>query len=515
MARLTRLCINDYCSDIMAELSNYYTKSEVNELIDSIENMHIEVVSELPQTGDTNIIYLVPKEGEEPNVYDEYIYVRNSWEKIGDTDIDLSNYVTTGDLQTALSGKQNTLTAGNNIQISGDTISATDTTYNDATQTTSGLMSAADKTKLDELETLKYTKDYDTDTTTHGVVQNGVENNSAGDYALAEGKSTTASGEAAHTEGRWTTASGVGAHAEGQGTTASELNAHAEGQATQAVSARAHAEGYSTKAEGEASHAEGSGTETSANYAHAEGYGTKATNANSHAEGNKTTSSGENSHAEGVETTASGANSHAEGDTTIASGDDAHAEGVGTVASGRFSHAQNDTTIAAGDRQTALGRYNIADEDGDYAVIVGNGTDTNRSNALTVDWDGNVVMGTDLKTTTIADIITVNSSNATITVAEFARWGKVAQLHIAWTNKSAISVPANGNIGNVTIGTLVAGKRPIYSHAAWSHGDNAGAAWYNFNAAGAIGLGACEGTGAARTIAANTRFDLYTTFILA
>lgn len=52
-------------------------------------------------------------------------------------------------LDTLLSGKQSTLTAGQNISISNNTISATDTTYNNATTSASGLMSASDKTKLD------------------------------------------------------------------------------------------------------------------------------------------------------------------------------------------------------------------------------------------------------------------------------------------------------------------------------------------------------------------------------
>lgn len=48
-----------------------------------------------------------------------------------------------------ISGKQDKLTAGTNITISGSTISAKDTTYNDATQSSHGLMTAADKKKLD------------------------------------------------------------------------------------------------------------------------------------------------------------------------------------------------------------------------------------------------------------------------------------------------------------------------------------------------------------------------------
>lgn len=51
--------------------------------------------------------------------------------------------------------KQDTLIAGTNITIDNDgkTISATDTTYNDATTSASGLMSASDKTKLNGIET--------------------------------------------------------------------------------------------------------------------------------------------------------------------------------------------------------------------------------------------------------------------------------------------------------------------------------------------------------------------------
>lgn len=52
-------------------------------------------------------------------------------------------------VDTGLAAKQGTLTAGSNITISGNTISATDTTYSNATTETAGLMSAEDKTKLD------------------------------------------------------------------------------------------------------------------------------------------------------------------------------------------------------------------------------------------------------------------------------------------------------------------------------------------------------------------------------
>ena len=52
--------------------------------------------------------------------------------------------------------KQDKLTAGTNVTISGSTISAKDTTYSDATQSTHGLMTAADKKKLDGMDLSKY-----------------------------------------------------------------------------------------------------------------------------------------------------------------------------------------------------------------------------------------------------------------------------------------------------------------------------------------------------------------------
>lgn len=109
------------------------------------------------------------------------------------------------------------------------------------------------------------------------------------------------------------------------------------------------------------------------------------------------TASGEQSLAEGRGCVSDGSASHAEGFFTECSGQGSHSEGSHTVASGLASHAQNYGTIAAQGSQTALGNYNIEDTvvGGKYAVIIGNGTDdNNRSNALTVDWQGNVECGT-------------------------------------------------------------------------------------------------------------------------
>lgn len=109
----------------------------------------------------------------------------------------------------------------------------------------------------------------------------------------------------------------------------------------------------------------------------------------SHAEGKGTTASGDYSHAEGQSTTASQSWAHAEGFHATASGQSSHAEGTYTVAGSSASHAEGYYTIASSANQHAQGMYNIEDKSGQYCHIVGNGESTARSNAHTLDWDGN------------------------------------------------------------------------------------------------------------------------------
>lgn len=166
MANLTQLCIDGICSDVMvyqsgddiivingnqisADLSNYYDKDDVDSIVDAINTGAFEVVNELPETGEDKTIYLVPNGGTAPNVKDEYIYVNGAWEKIGTTEVDLSNYYTKTQTDDLLDAKQDVLTAGDGIDITGNTISAD---IPNATTSAPGLMSAADKTKLDGIE---------------------------------------------------------------------------------------------------------------------------------------------------------------------------------------------------------------------------------------------------------------------------------------------------------------------------------------------------------------------------
>lgn len=99
--------IADFITNTVDDLTNYYLKSEtytqteVNNLVGQITAF--EVVAALPQSDiKTNVIYLLGPTGSGADKYDEYIYSNNQWVKIGETSVDLSNYVTTTALNTAL-----------------------------------------------------------------------------------------------------------------------------------------------------------------------------------------------------------------------------------------------------------------------------------------------------------------------------------------------------------------------------------------------------------------------------
>ena len=76
-----------------------------------------------------------------------------------------------------------------------------------------------------------------------------------------------------------------------------------------------------------------------------------------------------------------------------ASGYAAFAEGLQTSASGDHSHAEGAYTIASSDYQHVQGILNVEDAEHEYLHIVGNGNGYNnqgfRSNAHTLDWEGN------------------------------------------------------------------------------------------------------------------------------
>ena len=140
---------------------------------------------------------------------------------------------------------------------------------------------------------------------------------------------------------------------------------------------------------------------TASNYnAVAMGHTNTASGYTSTALGYNNTSSGNSSLAVGYQNTASASAAHAEGRSTVASGQCAHTEGYATEASGYQSHAEGHGTQATARYNHVFGEYNISDPGftaanarGSYIEIVGNGDDAqNRSNARTLDWNGNEVL---------------------------------------------------------------------------------------------------------------------------
>lgn len=90
----------------LVDLSNYYTKNEIDAKIEGINQFTYEVATDLPVASEDTLykLYLIPasvdSSAEQQNVYDQYITVQKTeqdgsttytWEKIGDTRVDFSD----------------------------------------------------------------------------------------------------------------------------------------------------------------------------------------------------------------------------------------------------------------------------------------------------------------------------------------------------------------------------------------------------------------------------------------
>ena len=69
----------------------------VVDAIAGLTHLTKEVVPQRPNTGDDNVLYLVPTD--KPGTYKQWMYIGGSWFDFGDTDIDLSGYWATDDLE--------------------------------------------------------------------------------------------------------------------------------------------------------------------------------------------------------------------------------------------------------------------------------------------------------------------------------------------------------------------------------------------------------------------------------
>lgn len=322
------------------------TIAEMNAAISNINTMRIHICTAqeynaetgVPtiQNPDTQTFYLVPG-GDSSNLYIEWAYVNNAWERFGSADVDLSGYALKTDtvLDTTLSrGRKENTTTGNDSIAFGNLVTA------------------------------------------------------SGYYSQAVGSGATASGTASHAEGLATTASGTAAHAEGWIADATGDYSHAEGRNTTASGEYSHTEGHNTTASNTHAHAEGNGTEASGISAHAEGSGAKARGNYSHAEGRNTIANGEASHVSGAY---NAEDTYATWPEWVASTEYAVGDKVKVTTT-----VGNETTITGYKCKTANNDASftsskwIKDISMNYAEIIGNGTDfSTRSNARALDWDGN------------------------------------------------------------------------------------------------------------------------------
>lgn len=93
----------------------YQTQSQVQSLINSaignITSIRYEKVTSLPATGSNGVVYLVAHSHGTQDIYDEYIWLSETktYEKIGNTDIDLSAYVKKSELTAITANDLNTM----------------------------------------------------------------------------------------------------------------------------------------------------------------------------------------------------------------------------------------------------------------------------------------------------------------------------------------------------------------------------------------------------------------------
>lgn len=87
-------------------------KKYVDDSIGKLTGIEFQIVESLPTTGKKGVIYLVAHNNEDGNpahnpsdkdIYDEYIWVTDKFEKIGNTDVDLSAYAKSADVDTKIS----------------------------------------------------------------------------------------------------------------------------------------------------------------------------------------------------------------------------------------------------------------------------------------------------------------------------------------------------------------------------------------------------------------------------
>ena len=101
-------------STVTADGTNAVTGKAVYDFVTAaiagISGFHAEIVSVLPDVGQTNILYLLAKStAASGDGYDEYLYINGAWERVGSTDIDLSGYVQASEMHAITNSEINSI----------------------------------------------------------------------------------------------------------------------------------------------------------------------------------------------------------------------------------------------------------------------------------------------------------------------------------------------------------------------------------------------------------------------
>src|SRR5574344_2366292 len=87
--------------------SELYTKDEISQIIGAINQFHYEIATSTSSVSNpqNNVLYLIGPTGGGSDKYEEYVYPNSTigWVKIGDTSLDLSDYITIDQLSIVLS----------------------------------------------------------------------------------------------------------------------------------------------------------------------------------------------------------------------------------------------------------------------------------------------------------------------------------------------------------------------------------------------------------------------------
>jgi hypothetical protein len=86
-------------------------QTKIEEKVGEITSFETRLVSTLPsvEEAETNTLYFVPQDPSDPNNHKhwEYIFIDGRWELIGDTEFDISNYLTKAEASETYTTKEN------------------------------------------------------------------------------------------------------------------------------------------------------------------------------------------------------------------------------------------------------------------------------------------------------------------------------------------------------------------------------------------------------------------------